>query len=224
MFSIYNTTYGKFLLNPADNISKWLIEGNFWEEELKEIFDTKLTKDDTIVEIGSYVGDHTVYLSKLCKKIYAYEAITQNFYQLCANLLLNNCTNVTAYNYIMGNGESVKPALEKYSDEFCLDLEENASGARFVPFEEADVSDLRVAVPLDSLISESISLLKVDAEGMDLSILKGSQRIIKEHSPIILCEHNSCICEDISEYAKFFDSINYSFKQVSFYNWLAERV
>lgn len=46
-------------------------------------------------------------------------------------------------------------------------------------------------VPLDDVARDkSISLIKVDAEGMELEVLKGAHKIIEKWHPVIFCEQN----------------------------------
>jgi FkbM family methyltransferase len=229
-FDIYNLTYGRFLLSTTakDDITKCLRLGGFWEEELKQLFDLWLTKEDIVVEVGSYIGDHTVYLSKLCNKVYAFEPTLRNYYQLCANLLLNECKNVVISNKIIANDEIVRFALEEDGDKFYLDLENNASGARFINCvgKSMDYRKVKVTEKLDTIINEvlPIKILKIDTEGMDLSVLKGSTRLINRDNPIIIFEYNNYVAhEKFQEYVEFLDSINYNYKQIGEYNFLATR-
>lgn len=220
-FQVYNTPYGKFLLNPYDNISKCLIEGYFWESELLPIFDS-LTKEDTVVEVGSYIGDHTVYLSKKCKLVYAYEGFGRNYYQLLANLLMNDCDNVIPHNFIIGNRELVKPA--EIEDKFEVDFETNASGARYVNCYGYIRNKVKITTSLDSLYIPNVSLLKVDAEGMDLSILRGAKNTIREFKPRIIFEYNELISPPLEDYHTYLNSIGYACTHIGGYNWLAEYV
>lgn len=212
---LFDTLYGRFLLYPEDNISTHLINNEFWEEELKDVFDKNLTKEDVVVEVGSYIGDHTVYLSKLCKKVFAYEGTVRNYYQLCANLLLNGCENVIASNFIIGDGSSVRQAVKEKGDAWGLDLDNNASGARFV-YENGVVT-----LTLDSLISEPIKLLKIDAEGMDLAILRGSEQLIRANKPIIIFEYNMCVSPPLQDHYDFLKHLGYSCERIGTYNWVA---
>ncbi|MFA5153353.1 MAG: FkbM family methyltransferase [Clostridia bacterium] len=227
-FQIYTLPYGKFLLSITanDDVTKCLRYGEFWEKELKEIFDNNLTKEDIVIEIGSYIGDHTVYLSKLCKKVFAFEPTLRNYYQLCANLLLNNCTNVVVSDIIIANDENVRVALEEDGDKFYLDFENNAAGVRFIPCNGKPIDHKKVKTTrrIDTLINDAnkIKLLKVDAEGMDLSVLRGSINLINCDKPIIIFEYNGYVSQDkFSEYEKFLIDINYDYKQIGPYNWLA---
>ncbi len=215
--SIHDTKYGKFLLSTEDNISRHVMRGEFWEPELLTVF-SSLNKDSVIVEIGSFIGDHTVYLSKHFRKVYAFEGQRRNYFHLMANLFLNDCyNNVETYNYVMGNGNKVRPADKEHRDEWPLDLVANASGARFVE------GDDYVSVRIDDLNLEPFQLLKVDAEGMDLTILRGAEQSIRKYKPVILFEHNGLVSDSPMEaYYIFLDSIDYTYDRIGEYNWLAK--
>lgn len=218
--NLYDTKFGKYLLNPNDNISKHLIKNTFWEEELLPIFDRYINKNSTIIEIGSYIGDHTVYLSKICKKVYAFEGFKRNYYQLLTNLLLNDCWNVEPINLVIGNNTFVKEPTKENEDPWPIDFEDNASGARYILGETQCK-----AVSLDSLyFDSSIDLLKIDAEGMDLDIMMGAKNLIENNKPVIIFEYNGLISEyPLEDYIEYLVSFGYTVDRVGEYNWLAIR-
>lgn len=211
---IYDTNYGRFLLNKDDLISKELIKGNFWEPELLPIFDKYLDKDKIVVEVGSYFGDHTVYLSRKCKGVYAYEGFKRNYYHLIANIFLNECYNVHPYNTVIGNGEMVREARDQ--DEWSPDWSYNAAGARFVTG-----LDTR-SVKLDDIFFDlKVNLLKIDAEGMDLSVMIGGGGLIETDRPVIIFEFNEPISVPFFYYANFLKSKDYTIEKIGWYNYLA---
>ena len=215
--NLYNTKYGRFLLNPADMVSSYLIDGRFWEDELIQIFDKYLDKDSYVVEVGSYVGDHTVYLSKLCKQIYAYEGYRKTYYALLANLLLNDCDNVVPSNIIVGNGEFIRPM--NLEDPHLPDLEQNNAGFRFV----SEATSENQSIKLDELMfPHKIDMLKIDAEGMDLSIMMGARNLINRFHPVIIFEFNGLITQPFTEYETFLDDIHYSWEKISNWNYVAK--
>jgi FkbM family methyltransferase len=219
MMEIYETSIGRLLLNKDDLVSKTVIEEGFWEPELKEVFDKLLNKDSVVVEIGSYIGDHTVYLSKLCKLVFAIEGFQNNFFLLGTNLLLNNCKNVRCINEIIGNGEEVRECISE--DEWSVDWNTNGAGKRFIVTERPTST----AIKLDNLFFRNdISYLKIDAEGFDLSVMRGARNLIESNKPIITFEYNGLISkEPYEEYEEFLFSLGYTIERVGFYNWLAQR-
>ena len=214
---LYDTKYGKFLLNPKDTISGTLIVGYIWEREFLDVFDTYLDKNSVVVEVGSYFGDHTVYLSKLCSRVFAYEGNRKNYYHLISTLFLNDCYNVEPFNKVIGNGEFVRLASTKYEDDWPWDWENNAGGGRFV------VGGIeQQTTKLDDLNLPRMDLLKIDVEGMDLRVMMGASNLISEYHPVILFELNELVTADpFSEYEEFLESKNYIIKSIGPGNYLA---
>ena len=128
---LYTTPFGKFLLEPDDLVSNELINGRFWEKELLPVFDM-LPRDSVVIEVGSYIGDHTVILSKRCSRVIAIEGSIKNYYKLCANLLLNDCYNVTTYNKCVGNADGYYRIASKEKGDMWYPTPRNNAGTRFV--------------------------------------------------------------------------------------------
>jgi len=210
---IYYTKYGKFLLHPYDLISKELIKGNFWEPELLPVFNKYINKDSVVIEVGSYFGDHTVYLSKIAHSVYAYEGFKRNYYHLITNIFLNNCFNVYPLNYVIGNGETVREARDV--DEWGPDWSYNAAGARFVAG-----TDITTYL-LDDLYFTKVDFIKIDTEGMDLNVMLGGEKLILKNRPIIVFEYNEPISVPFKEYENYLNYINYSYEKIGWYNYLA---
>lgn len=218
-YKLYNTKYGKFLLNEVDLVSDTLIRDKFWEDELLDVFNKYLNNDSIVIEVGSYIGDHTVYLSKKCKFVYAFEGYLKTYYQLISSLFLNECWNVYPKHAVVGNGELYREASRESQDIWFPVWENNAAGARFVINAGVDYS-----IKLDDLkdkLFKPVTMIKTDVEGMDLNVLKGAYNIIQENRPIIIFEYNVLVAEPLDEYYKFFDEISYNVTKIGEWNWLA---
>ena len=61
---------------------------------IREIIDKYVKKDSVCLDIGANLGYVSIYLSKKCKRVYSFEPQHVVFFQLCANLFLNECFNV----------------------------------------------------------------------------------------------------------------------------------
>ena len=211
-YAIYESPLGVYLLKP-DLISDQLGVGNFWEPELRPIFD-QLTSEMVVIEVGSYIGDHTIYLSKRCKQVYAIECNTRNYYQLCANLLLNNCTNVDAHNKCVGYSNTrAKLSFIKEGNNAGAVYIKDSSGN--IPIYTLDKLFLKYIDRLDYIVT--------DVEGMDLDVLLGAMGLIDKFKPLIIFEFNEKHSpQSFEEYTKYLTNLNYSIKQLGTWNWLAE--
>ena len=108
MSKIRLTTCGnyKFLTNPLDvYVGKSLeIYGEWSHGELIAI-SSLVPKNANILEVGSNIGSHTVFIAKeICPEgnVYAFEPRRILFQNLCANLCINEISNVYAFQKALG--------------------------------------------------------------------------------------------------------------------------
>jgi FkbM family methyltransferase len=138
-----------------------------------------------VVEVGANIGAHTVELSRCVGafgQVHAFEPQRLVFQALCANLALNQCTNVFAEQAALGNapGSIMVPPVDPGS-------RTNFGGIALGEFPGGE----RVAVrTLDSLDLPMCHLLKVDVEGMEIPVLQGAERTIDMYRPLMYVEND----------------------------------
>ena len=94
------TTVGstRFLTNPNDIfIGKSLEVYGEWSHGEVNLLSKLLRPDDNVIEIGSNIGAHTLFIARdICSSgiVYAFEPRRLLFQMLCANVALNGLTNV----------------------------------------------------------------------------------------------------------------------------------
>jgi len=102
------TTVGstRFLTNPnAIFIGKSLEVYGEWSHGEVDLLSKLLRPDDNVIEIGSNIGAHTVFIARdICSSgiVYAFEPRRLLFQMLCVNIALNGLTNVFAYQKAIG--------------------------------------------------------------------------------------------------------------------------
>ena len=138
-----------------------------------------------VVEVGANIGAHTVELSRLVGshgEVHAFEPQRIVFQALCANLALNQCTNVFAQQVAVGAtpGTILVPPLDPY-------LRYNFGG---VSLRDVALGEPVPLITLDSLDLPACRLLKVDVEGMEVEVLKGSEQLIETHRPMMYLEND----------------------------------
>jgi len=179
-----------FLVLEKDTfITECLEQYGHWEKLTMDVCRSHLKNDSAVIEIGAHIGSHTVLLSELCSegRIYSFEMQKLIFQLLNANILLNTCKNVYTYMEAVSNenkvdiiGEVNYEAMEKF----------NSGLASLDKFKEAYPSYPINIISLDTKFAEikKLDLIKIDAEGHEVSILKGAKEIIKKFKPMILTE------------------------------------
>jgi FkbM family methyltransferase len=145
-----------------------------------------LVKDgDWVIDIGANVGHYTLELSRqvgATGRVLAFEPVPQTFEILAANVVASKAGNVSLLNMAASNVAGVFSMQIPTFEETNLD---NYYQARL-----CDSGGLTVLCsPVDSIpIPHRIRLIKIDAEGHDLSVLEGMQALIERDRPVLIVE------------------------------------
>lgn len=175
-------TYNKNDIYIGKSIEKY---GEFSHLEAK-LFEQICKDGDIIFEVGANIGAHTVGLSKLVGKgyVFAFEPQRMVFQSLCANLAINSISNVFAYQEAISNedGTILIP-------EYDFSKNNNFGG---INIEHSKNGTLVHKQKLDNFINKinRLKFLKIDVEGMEISVLQGAKEIIKKFKPIIYVEND----------------------------------
>lgn len=158
--------------------------GEFSPGEL-EAFRMVLRPGMTVVEVGANIGAHTVELARLVAPgpVLAFEPQRLVFQTLCANVAINSCANVYAFQVAMGAapGGILVPELDP-------NLPANFGG---VSLGGAAPGATRVQLStIDSLGLPACHFIKADVEGMEADVLRGAQATIRRHRPVIYVEND----------------------------------
>ena len=160
-------------------------EWSFGEIECLSKF---LKPTDNIVEVGSNIGSHTVFIARDLVpngNVYAFEPRRQLFQLLCGNLALNGIENVFSYQCALGK------TAETFSEgKLELGNALNAGGYALgsIPG-NTETFDIR---PIDDFLDtlQPITVLKADVEGHELDLLVGGEKLIKRDRPIMYLEND----------------------------------
>jgi len=219
---LVHTDQGMMIVNRFDcnqeyvGHSQWLLDhGNCNTVEVNDCFQAiKHIVEPVIIDVGANIGTISLWLAQLkpMGKIYSFEAQRQVFYQLCGNIALNNLYNVEAFNYAVGENNDIITVFEPNY------FSNNDFGTFSLIEEKIPTTSSKITVPLinlDYFIKnyhvKKVDLLKIDAEGMDLDVLKGSKNILEEYSPTIYIEHFDNRYSSLKEIQDFLKPYNYQF-------------
>jgi FkbM family methyltransferase len=128
------------------------------EEGVLIIATRNVTKEDTVVEVGSRYGSSSHFLSLISKHVYAFEPNRKCRYQLTK--LSENYKNITALFYAIGDKEGKFGFAEQGPGSH---IEENGKGTEIVEMRR-----------LDSWNFPKPAVLFMDCEGYELRVLKGA--------------------------------------------------
>lgn len=201
---IIKTKQGKFFIrNPNETIQKCLLKSGEFEIKLVELaIALAKQKEGTIVDIGANIGTFTIPLahSFLLRDVFAFEPQRNIFHHLSANIFINNLTNVISCRMAVGqtfnNETKIEVPLfdfnENYTGSVTLDKYTAIKRSKIAGIAEPSLRskqhDLVDLVNLDEIELSEISLIKIDVEGMELSVLRSAERTIRRDLPIIFFE------------------------------------
>jgi FkbM family methyltransferase len=158
--------------------------GEFCEGEA-EVFRRLVGGGDAVVGAGANIGAHTVLLARLVGKkgaVLAFEPQPMLHQTLCANMALNNVTNVMAERCGLGGRSQTLhiPVLDYGS-------RHNFGGLSLDLVEAGEPVPVR---RLDSYGLKKCSFIKMDIEGMEQQALEGASSTIHALRPMMYVEND----------------------------------
>lgn len=172
-----------YLPYPKDWIQSIIINNNcFYEQNMLEDIKERVGTNKVIVDIGANIGNHTVFFGKVCKakKVFSFEPQKNIFKILSENIRVNKLDSiVTAYN--KGIGE------KHFHADVNVINSDNYGMSKLVSDDSGDVD----VDSLDNILMnqvDKVDMIKIDVEGMEIEVLKGSLGIIEKYKPLIYIE------------------------------------
>ncbi len=172
---LVDTIYGLFVVDPEDaSVTNALLQhGRYAENELAA-FKELVTNNSAILVVGCHIGAHVVPLAKHCKMLVGIEANPNTFKFLKANILLNECNNVTLYNIAANDKEEMI--------DFMLNRD-NSGGSKRIPhlsdipytYDSPEIVKIQAFRLDDTLGDARFDLIIMDIEGSEYFALHGMQ-------------------------------------------------
>jgi len=154
-----------------------------------------LRPDMVFVDVGANQGEATLVAAKrlLQGHVLAFEPVASLYAQLSRNLALNRFSNVTALNCALSDYPGTMPMYTSLDTEIHASFNEGL--ASFFPsdYRNTRMGEVRVRV-LDECLAElnidQVHLMKIDVEGAELHVLRGSFGTLQRWVPGLLMEIN----------------------------------
>lgn len=207
-------------LNDKDLIGKCMENGHF--EGYVVMKAVELLKDvpnGVVLDIGANMGTFTVPLAHYNPQynVVAFEPQSMVYHQLCGNLALNGIQNVKAINLGLGErDELVQVNVPDYTQEEnigAFSLDEEVRGHDDYLCKTTGKVEMIEIRTLDMFQIGGVRLIKIDVEGMELSVLKGGLETLKHNKyPPILFEawqHKDWFLPRRAELYKFLEDLGY---------------
>lgn len=184
------------LFDIEDAVTTSIIHEGSFEKELLDLAKDVLSKKEPgrVLDIGANLGSFTIPLAKeLPDYIFeSYEPQRIIFYQLCGNVFLNSLNNIFTHNFGLSDKEEfIFTELPIYNQKnnigaYSLDRDIRA---RHHDCTLSDYYEYTLLKKLDSLNYVDVRLIKIDVEGMEMSVIRGGLDFIKRNEyPTIIFE------------------------------------
>jgi FkbM family methyltransferase len=154
--------------SPREYIAKKLIVSGCYEKELIDLLVSLITPGDTVVDVGANIGIHTLHLSRAVGpdgRVLAFEPDPNNFALLIENLRGNDCENVRAFPWALGD-------LDRTTTLYTC--EQNKGYQSFADLTgSGNPISVEVRRGADVFGHHKPSLIKIDVEGAEPIVFEG---------------------------------------------------
>ncbi len=169
-----------------DRIGMSIVSNGFYEIDIVNTIMSSLDFDpqeNTCLDIGANIGNHSVQFNKYFKKVIAFEPQIRNFKILKLNTETHE--SISIHNY----------GLSSKNEEVLIHVPYgNSGGASHVLTEPENKNkfyseQIQLRVYEDEF-NERISFIKIDVEGNELEVIRGMKNSIQKYKPVISFEYN----------------------------------
>lgn len=206
----------------GDGVSNTLAGGVFWDGPVRlPFYDTYSDPGKVAIEIGAFAGDGVTYLAKRNLRVIAVEPFNWRLTE--KTIAANGLRNVLLLKGAAADFEGwMVPAEEEVQGQVVEGREAGElwepAGISFRRANRAEQEGMECvqAVMLDKWVeeTETVGLIKTDAQGGDLKALKGLRKAILRDRPGILFEFDEKLAgaqgDTWDAYCDFFEEINYA--------------
>lgn len=165
--------------------------GKFYEQQFLDIL-ALLYRDGVVLDCGANIGNHSIYFSGVMgAKVVAFEPQPYNNFFLNVNRKLNGLEDAIITRNVALSHETgrfnLAMAIEGNYGSFTSDIPyaEQIRGVQVIEKFEVNASTIDDDLGMSDIF---VSLIKLDVEGMELSVLEGASKTILKNYPIIAVE------------------------------------
>lgn len=211
-FKLNNRFYSNVVFNLYSEfaIDQKLVVQGFYDIKTQYLLTNFLREGDCFIDVGANIGAMTfTAASKVGTSgvVYAFEPGPIHYRMLTQTVANSKIKNVKLYNLGCSNSET----------NLFWKMDDSNPGNAQISKTSTDIS-VKVR-KLDHVIPETqnVRLIKIDVEGMELEVLEGAERIIKQSKPLMIIETNTGDESEVlktNQVLEYLQKLNYSFYAV----------
>lgn len=166
-----------------DHIGKHILFDNYYEKEDLILIKNSFSKEiinSSFIDIGSNVGNHTIFFRNNFKKIYSFEPQRTTYKILKLNT--EPYSHIKTFNYGIDT--------EEKEITFYIPNNNNGMGRSSIIKGENVRKEKVLLKPIEDFLVKDVGFIKIDVEGNEYPVLKSLKRILDKDKPIIGFELN----------------------------------
>lgn len=227
---VMRTEHYKIMAYPKKGtLTRAVIRRGYWEKLETKTFIHCLQPGTLVIDAGANFGHYALVASKFVGKsgnVIAFEPNANTFQLLQSNIDMQANQNLTAVQaglsdktgelnlYIDGSN----PGGHSYSKDNVRKIESDQT-TRVYSLDEY-LHSSKVSLP--------VSLIKIDVQGFEVKVIRGAQKTIMHHHPIVFCEVTPKAAknsgDDVQELLEFFQKENYTIQFIDTTNYQIDNV
>jgi FkbM family methyltransferase len=171
-----------YILQDQEEVAYFTRSGGAPEARLIDWARQIVSADQSFIDVGAHVGSWAQHFAHKCRRVYAFEPQLTTYARLTEGICLAGLNNVVTYDVALGDRGEVALYV----------ISRDGGGSTLHPRGELGpalaVERVRAA-QLDDYNFEDVGLIKIDAEGAEANILRGTPRTLEVHGyPTLLLE------------------------------------
>lgn len=174
-------------VNPSDLVGQNVQATGQYEGDFLTLVAQLLGEQDVVLDLGANIGTHSVFFSRIAKRVLAFEPHPATALVHQANMLIAGANNVETFAHAVSSTSEAKLLYLSQPD------------ALHVPTIEAPRDDSMRSIVVHSVViddfvlprlakGERVTLVKMDVEGHEPAVLDGMSQLIDQHRPVIIFE------------------------------------
>jgi FkbM family methyltransferase len=185
------TIYGQVIVNRHDvNQTLYLLQtGAAIDHQEIEVISQLVEPGTAAIDVGACFGLWTLAFAQRAAAVYSFEAQRHLYNCICGTLALNSLDHVYPFNIAIGvsDGKISVPQYD-YSQNFQFGCVYLCPRTTQGDMPDSIGSEQIGLLALDSIQFPTVSVIKIDVEGMELEVLQGAVHLIERDRPVLYIE------------------------------------
>lgn len=192
------TAYGfRMLASPRDYMSFGIYFYGEYDRRMSDLLQRFISPGDTCWDVGAGIGWFSLLMARCVGergRVDAFEALPANAMRVRQNVSLNGFDQIRLHEVAVSDTPGTIHFQPPVADDADVPAPEHCSGIGHITTTPA-ADSLRIeATTLDAVADRegirSLHLIKMDIEGAEVAALRGGERTLRKHRPIVAIEYN----------------------------------